>query len=84
MTEQEFKSRKFGHSQPCDIINSRTGARTNCLITAVDFDNGTLRMWPIPPENSNNMYLYQELWVSYEFCFPPVKPTNVIELNPNK
>lgn len=44
MTEEEFKHRKFGHSQPYDIVNNRTGKRVECLITAVDFDNGTIRM----------------------------------------
>lgn len=76
MTEQEFKKRTFRHSQPYDIVNKRTGKRIECLITAVDFDNGTLRMWPIPFDEEN--YDYKETWVSYEYCFPPLQKRKAI------
>lgn len=76
MTDQEFKKRSFRHSQPYDIINKRTGKRIECLITAVDFDNGTLRMSPIEFDKVN--YDYNDVWVSYEYCFPPVNKLKAI------
>lgn len=77
MTEEEFKRRSFKHSMPYDIVNKRTGERTECLITAVDFDNGTIRMWPIPKDET--MYVYNEVWVSYEFCYPPLNKLKKID-----
>lgn len=70
MTDEEFRKRSFKHSMPYDIVNKRTGERVECLITAVDFDNGTIRMWPIPFEEGS--YDTVEVWVSYEYCFPPL------------
>lgn len=72
MTEQEFKKRKFGHSQEYDYVNPRTKERINCLITAVNFDEGTIRLWAIPFETETHILKEYEFWVSYEYCFPPL------------
>ena len=77
MTEQEFRSRSFKHSQPYDWINPRTKERVECLLTAVDFDAGTIRLWPIPLDKEN--FDYKEVWVSYEYCFPPLNKLKKVE-----
>jgi hypothetical protein len=72
MTEQEFKKRSFRHSQPLDYINPRTKDRIECLLMAVNFDGGTFQLWPIPfAEHDDYEWSKKEIWVSYEYVFPP-------------
>lgn len=78
MTDEEFKRRKFGHSQPYDYINPRTKERVVGLITAVNFDEGTIRLWIIPYETENTIIEEQYLWISYEYCFPPLNKLKAI------
>lgn len=78
MTDQEFKKRSFRHSQPYDYINPRTKERIEGLITAVNFDEGTIRIWVIPFETDDVIIKEQEIWVSYEYCFPPLNKLKAI------
>lgn len=78
MTEQEFKKRSFKHSQPYDYVNPRTNVRYEGMITAVNFDEGTLRLWIIPFETEDIIIKEQEMWVSYEYCFPPTAKLKAI------
>ena len=78
MTEQEFKKRSFRHSQEYDYVNPRTKARMSAMITAINFDEGTIRLWIIPYETESVIIKEQEIWVSYEYCFPPLNKLKAI------
>lgn len=70
MTKEEFSKRSFRHSMPYNFKCPRTDRIIECLVIAVNFDGGTLKLWPIP----ENVYIVDgsdEFWVSYEYCHLP-------------
>ncbi len=70
MTEQEFRSRSFKYSQPLDYVNPRTKERIECLLSAVDFDGATFKLWPIPYETETHIMSEQYFSCSFEYVFP--------------
>lgn len=71
MTEQEFRNRSFKKGQLLDYLHPRTQERVECILTAINFDGGTLCLWTIPFETETHILKEQEYWVSYEYVFPP-------------
>ena len=70
MTEEEFKNRKFGHSQLLDYVHYRTKTRISGCLMSVNFDSGVFQLWIFPQIVEDVEYPEQEVFVYYEYVFP--------------
>lgn len=74
MTDQEFRIRSFKNNMRYDFKDPKNGLMVECLVIGINFDGGTLHLWPLPTNINRYGSDDTAFWVSYEFAHLP-KPT---------
>ncbi len=69
MNEETFARLKWRHSELICFTSPTTGVTTECLLIAVDFEQGLFRLSPIDTE----LYDKQLFWSRFEYCERPKK-----------
>lgn len=73
MTQEEFAKKRWQHSEAIEYSHPRSSRIVECMLLAIDFENGLLKLEPFDKE----IYEDKSFWARVENCKRPAPKLKV-------